>query len=79
MELLFLNMGTAELIILIFAMLLPFTLAVIAMIDILRSSFQDPLNKVIWAVIVLFAPVFGALAYLFWGRRKHRVLGRQSE
>lgn len=69
---LFLNLGAAELIMLFIVMVVPFALSVIALIDIFRSSFQDPTNKVIWAVIVLLAPVFGALAYLLWGR-KHKM------
>jgi len=66
--LLFLNMGTPEIIILLIALGFPLILAVYCLSDIMRSSFQDSTNKVIWAVIVLLAPVIGSMAYLIWGR-----------
>ena len=69
-RLLFLNLGTPELIMLSITFALPFILTVICLIDIVRSSFQDPINKVLWTVIVLLAPVLGALAYLIWGKKQ---------
>ncbi|HUH33802.1 MAG TPA: PLD nuclease N-terminal domain-containing protein [Daejeonella sp.] len=49
---------------------LPLILTIYCLLDITRSTFQDSANKVIWAVIVLLAPVFGSLAYLIWGKQQ---------
>lgn len=68
--LLYLNIGVWEMILLIFAVLFPIILIVYCLLDITRSSFQDPSNKIIWAIIVLLAPVIGSLAYLVWGRKQ---------
>ena len=67
-NLLFINLGTPEIIILLFAIAFPLILAVYCLLDITRSSFQDSTNKVNWAIIVLLAPVIGSMAYLIWGR-----------
>jgi hypothetical protein len=48
-------------------------LCVWAIVDIVRSKFTK-LNKVIWLLVVLFAP-FGAYIYLFIGRRLKPVKG----
>lgn len=69
-HLLFLNIGTPEIIIILFAVLFPLILIIYCLIDITRSSFQDSTNKIIWALIVLLAPVIGSLAYLIWGRQQ---------
>ena len=68
--LLFLNIGTPEVIILLFAFGLPLILTIYCLLDITRSRFQDSTNKIIWAIIVLLAPVLGSLAYLIWGRQQ---------
>lgn len=68
--LLFLNIGGLEIILLLFAVLFPVILIIYCLLDITRSTFQDPTNKIIWAIIVLLAPVIGSLAYLIWGRNQ---------
>ena len=68
--LLYLNIGTPEIIILLFAVLFPVFLIIYCLLDITRSTFQDSTNKIIWAIIVLLAPVIGSLAYLLWGRKQ---------
>ena len=68
--LLALHIGVLEMILLIFAVLFPIILIIYCLLDITRSSFQDPSNKIIWAIIVLLAPVIGSLAYLVWGRKQ---------
>ena len=66
--LLFLNIGPLEIMLALFAFGLPLILTVYCLLDITRSTFQDSTNKIIWAIIVLLAPVLGALAYIIWGR-----------
>ncbi|WP_207428537.1 PLD nuclease N-terminal domain-containing protein [Pedobacter sp. SYSU D00535] len=67
-SLLFLNLGTPELVLILFLGVLPLTLMVIAFVDIVRSSFKDSATKVVWALIVLLMPVLGALLYFVIGR-----------
>jgi hypothetical protein len=69
-SLLFLNMGTTEIVLLLFAVGFPLILTIYCLLDITRSYFHDPTNKIIWAIIVLLAPVIGSLAYLIWGRQQ---------
>lgn len=69
-DLLFINIGVMEMILLCFAILFPLIITIYCLLDITRSNFQDPSNKIIWAIIVLLAPVIGALAYLVWGRKQ---------
>jgi len=38
------------------------------LIDVIRSNFRDQNMKVIWILILLFAQVFGPLAYLIIGK-----------
>lgn len=68
--LLFLNLGAPELILIIFIGVIPLILALICLVDILRADFKDGTKKLLWVVIVLVAPVLGALIYLLFGRRQ---------
>ncbi len=38
------------------------------LIDVIRSNFKDQNMKVIWILILLFAHLFGPLAYLIIGK-----------
>jgi hypothetical protein len=62
--LLFINIGTSEWIILFF----PLVLMVYSLIDLTRSQFKEPVNKIIWVIIILFAPLIGAFLYLILGK-----------
>ncbi|MBC8156517.1 MAG: PLDc_N domain-containing protein [Bacteroidetes bacterium] len=42
----------------------------IALIDILRSEFAEPNNKLIWVLVVLFLNVIGAILYYAIGRKQ---------
>ncbi len=67
---LFMNLGTPEIIIILLAVGLPLILTVYCIIDIMRSSFPDQANKLLWIIIVLLAPLIGSLLYLVWGRHQ---------
>jgi len=69
-KLLFINLGFTETIMILFIVAFPLMLILYCLLDITRSTFQDPTNKIIWAVIVLLAPIIGSLAYLIWGRKQ---------
>ena len=60
------NLGTGELI-LIFFILLPTILWIVALVDILRSEFQG-YNKLIWVVVVIFLPIIGSILYFIIGK-----------
>lgn len=47
----------------------------VALIDILVSEFENTTTKLIWVLIVLFAPILGSLLYFTIGMR-HKVRNR---
>ncbi|GAA4903232.1 PLDc N-terminal domain-containing protein [Mucilaginibacter defluvii] len=64
MALAFLNLGTPEIILIFFVVVIPlFTL-----VDIIKSDFKDNFTKLLWIVIVLLAPLLGCLLYFLIGR-----------
>jgi hypothetical protein len=67
---LFINIGTPEIIMIVMAMGFPLILTVFCIIDIMRSNFRDQTNKLLWIIIVLLAPIIGPLLYLVWGRNQ---------
>lgn len=64
--LLFLGIGGPELVII----LIPLALVIFCIVDILRSNFKDSTTKLLWVLIVLFAPLIGSLIYLVMGRNQ---------
>jgi len=44
-------------------------LPILALISILKNRFKDN-DKLIWALVVLFLPLFGSLLYFIMGRSK---------
>lgn len=42
----------------------------IFLIDVLRSSFVAPNDKLVWVIVVTLFPIIGPLLYLFIGRKK---------
>lgn len=72
-NLLFLNLGTPEIIILLFIGVLPFALMLFCLIDIIRSDFNVSTNKLVWVLVVIFAPVIGSLLYLLFGRKQKQI------
>lgn len=73
-NLLFLNLGTAEIfMILMLVGVLPVILIIFCLFDITRSTFKDPLNKLLWAIIIVFVPIMGSILYLILGRSQKAV------
>lgn len=67
--LLYINIGSPEIFFLFpLLLIIYFVIVVYSLIDITRSRFSDPVNKIVWVIIILFAPLFGAILYLIWGR-----------
>ncbi|MDF3077803.1 MAG: PLDc protein [Sphingobacteriaceae bacterium] len=69
-SLLFLNLGTPEIIILLITGLVPLAFVVVCLIDIVRSDFKDSTTKLLWVLIVILAPVLGSLIYLLIGKNQ---------
>lgn len=67
------NLGRWELLLILVA-LLPFVLMLWAIIDLLQSRFSDSTNKLIWALVIIFIPFFGALLYLIIGRKQRQKI-----
>lgn len=61
----FLNVGGYEILLILMVMLLPF----IALVDILKSKFE-PVNKLIWVLVVIFMNIIGAALYFMIGRNQ---------
>lgn len=41
-----------------------------ALIDILKSDFEDNIMKLIWLLVVFFLSILGAILYYFIGRKQ---------
>lgn len=63
----FLNLGGGELI-LLGIVVFPFVLTIYCILDILKSDFKDSNSRLLFIIVVLIAPVIGALIYLFMRR-----------
>lgn len=50
-----------------------FSFWIVALIDILKSEFKDPINKVIWLILTLILPFLGPLLYFIIGRKQVKV------
>lgn len=48
--------------------ILVLVVALVALFDLLGSSGRSPVNKIIWALIIIFMPLLGAILYLLIGR-----------
>lgn len=60
--------GGPELLILLFIFGLPFLMLIIALVDILRSEFKEPNNKIVWLLVAILLPFIGSLLYFLIGR-----------
>jgi len=61
------NIGLGELFILLFVPML--VLFIIALVDIVKSNFPGN-NKLMWVLIILFAPLVGPILYLAIGAKQ---------
>jgi len=60
--------------------LVGFILWLWAMIDIIKSQFEDKNMKVVWILLVLFLPVVGTVIYLLYGERTKIIpVGRDEQ
>ncbi|GAB4038794.1 PLDc N-terminal domain-containing protein [Spirosoma gilvum] len=45
-------------------------LPIMALVDVVRSEFRGPNDKLVWVIIVVFLNIIGALLYFFIGRNQ---------
>jgi TonB family protein len=45
-------------------------LAIIAVVDIVRSQFIDPNDKIVWAIVSVMLPIFGPILYFIMGKKQ---------
>ncbi len=63
------GLSVLELITLLFFMLTPFMLMLIALVDILKNNFEG-YYKIVWILVVIFVPVIGAILYFVIGKQQ---------
>ncbi len=51
-------------------MLVTIGLPVIALINLVRSSFKDSTTKLVWVIIIVFMPFIGSILYFLIGRNQ---------
>lgn len=64
------GLGVAELMLILFFLGIPALLWLWALVDLLTSEFENSINKLIWALVIIFLPVLGAILYLLIGRKQ---------
>ncbi len=64
----FFEFGVSETMLICFALIFPL-LTIFCLVDIIRADFKDSTTKLIWVLVVLFAPFLGPILYLIIGRK----------
>ncbi|MBB3971014.1 PLDc N-terminal domain-containing protein [Mucilaginibacter phyllosphaerae] len=59
------NTGTF---VIIFLVILYFALIIFSLLDAVRATFNNSATKVIWVLVILFAPFLGSVLYLTIGK-----------
>jgi hypothetical protein len=66
--------GAFEWLIILGVISIVFILPIWALIDIIRSQFNDPNNKIIWVIVVILLPFLGSILYLTIGKGQKRSI-----
>lgn len=67
----FLGLGGQEIfLVALLFLVLPLIIIAWALIDVLRSDFQNDSNKIIWVLVILFLPFLGSILYFIIGRKQ---------
>lgn len=59
-------LGTQELFIIFIILVVP----VAALVEIIRSNFRNPVNKIVWVLVVLLLPFIGSILFWIVGRKQ---------
>lgn len=80
-DLLFLNIGTQEILILLifgFVGLAPLILAIFTIIDIFKRNFENKsTDKILLIILVLFLPLIGSIIYFLGLRNSYPLLDKR--
>ena len=66
--------GALEWLIILGVISIAFILPIWALIDIIRSQFNDPNNKIMWVIVVILLPFLGSILYLSIGKGQKRSI-----
>ncbi len=66
---LLINLGAMEMLLLSLVFIPFFLLPIIALVDILKSTFEAN-NKLIWVLVVIFTSIIGSILYFAIGRKQ---------
>lgn len=66
--LLFLNIDSTGVIVLLLLVVAYFGLIIFCLLDAVRATFKDSATKIVWVLVILFAPFLGSVLYLVIGR-----------
>lgn len=53
----------------LFLLLSPYIINIVALVDILRHEFDPHQNKLVWLLVTLFLPLIGGVLYFLIGRK----------
>jgi uncharacterized membrane protein YeiB len=67
------EIGIMDIVMVIFFIIIPVILFIYAFVDLIKSRFANRHNKLIWAIIILLVPFFGAILYLVIGKRYKKL------
>jgi TonB family protein len=54
----------------LFVLLIRIILSIVAVIDIVRSHFTDPNDKLVWTIVAVLLPIFGPILYFIMGKNQ---------
>ena len=54
----------------ILLIIVPFVIWLLLLINILKSEFKNPIDKLIWIIIITFIPLIGFILYWFIGKKQ---------
>jgi hypothetical protein len=66
--LLFLNIDSTGIIVILLLVVAYFGLIIFCLLDAVRATFKDSATKIVWVLVILFAPFLGSVLYLVIGR-----------
>jgi cytochrome bd-type quinol oxidase subunit 2 len=66
------NFGIQELLFSVYA-IIPLLVCTIALVSLITSKDMSDLNKLVWAVIIIFVPVVGAILYFVFRKKSSRL------
>jgi TonB family protein len=54
----------------LFVLLIRIILSIVAVVDIVRSRFADPNDKLVWTIVSVLLPIFGPILYFIMGKNQ---------